>query len=897
MSDRFPHLTGSTPFPDVDGVNVFQHANDYDYSKFNSTQMRITLTNVPYDLGEVHVGQRTVSGIGNVVYFETKAKRDAWLAKQPGKSWSTKIRRLHQEDEIDMPIPFDVASKYNYCYIDYPLVPNSSDPLDYQDAPRVSRWLYFVREIKRKANNDSVLIVKRDSWQTFIYDLNIQALMLTRGHAPVKAMPADTFLANPVENNRYLIGDEYIIGEAERVASSGSLALNDGEIYACIATYGAITADWTHNVPVSSSYLTDGDPAPRVLAFPVSNFQAFMQNVDADYPQFKQTIQAVFFIDKRFLALSQETYSFGGVNVHVANGAKQTFTLMDFDKSQFGYPARYQNLAKLYTMPFAYLELTDDRGNTRRVAIESCGGKLSVQVLSSVAFPYIALDTHINGIGGTTAHTFTFKNATSHSVTLTGRWYDYLVAHDIPVFEVVQDPGIHGAYSTYFDREQATSELNAAYANATGNALAAKTNATNSANSENTNAKATAKAEQLNANASATAAQLNANASATTAQQNANASAATAKANADASADTTVSNTALQTAGNTTITSQNNASQATDTDLSNALNQANQAWNAGYTFSTVNAEIDAKVQSAAVGAAGNIANAICSPNPVAGLISGIASAATSGVQTAIATNLARTQADAAVANSQNLVNAGNQNNTDKYNNQSANNTAVTNAGNSVATGQTANSAANAKANASRDQSNANANAKRSYGTDVANAKRSYDTGVANAERSYNTAEATADRAKTTAITNAGVTYDQALEVAGRSRTVAQSRIANILKQKGLEPPVTFGSAALDYSTTRPILYQANIITRSRGTIAAAGDMFLKYGYNCSCYWEFKTFNIMDKFTYWQADDIVVKDLAIPDLYVDEIRYFLLGGVTVWRNPEDIGHTTIYENGI
>ena len=64
----FPHMN-DTEFPNVQNVNVYKYENELDYSRYDYTQMKLCLCDVPWDMGEAHVGARTISGIGNVVYF------------------------------------------------------------------------------------------------------------------------------------------------------------------------------------------------------------------------------------------------------------------------------------------------------------------------------------------------------------------------------------------------------------------------------------------------------------------------------------------------------------------------------------------------------------------------------------------------------------------------------------------------------------------------------------------------------------------------------------------------------------------------------------------------------------------------------------------------------------
>ena len=115
----------------------------------------------------------------------------------------------------------------------------------------------------------------------------------------------------------------------------------------------------------------------------------------------------------------------------------------------------------------------------------------------------------------------------------------------------------------------------------------------------------------------------------------------------------------------------------------------------------------------------------------------------------------------------------------------------------------------------------------------------------------------------------------------------------------LNAPVAFGKQSnADLAASRPLGLWANVVTESDYAIRRAGDEFLRYGYAYDAYWEFDgNWNACDKFTYWKLSDFWVKGLNIPDMYVDRIRFFLFGGVTVWSKPEYIGTTSIYENGL
>ena len=225
--------------------------------------------------------------------------------------------------------------------------------------------------------------------------------------------------------------------------------------------------------------------------------------------------------------------------------------------------------------------------------------------------------------------------------------------------------------------------------------------------------------------------------------------------------------------------------------------------------------------------------------------------------------------------------------TDTANNARTYTTATTNAGDSYNTDTTNN--ANTKNTAITNNQN-------TYDVTVANAQRTYDTATANNLRAYNTAIANAQRTYDAAIANNLRSFNNAKAIADRIKQTADDAIANDVKQAALQAPKEFGSFANgEHSTTRPQGVFCNIVTQSKDAIEQAGDYFLRYGYAVNRSWEFTTFNLMPKFTYWKCSDVWIKNNTVPDAYMDEIRFFLLGGVCVWRKPEDIGNISIYEN--
>ena len=613
MAHDFKKLTTNSAFPNLDNVEVYKYDNQFDYSRYDYTQMELMLCSVPWDMGEAHIGNRTISGIGNVVYFGSKANRDAWFGAIPDSQcfrFSTKFKELHREQIIDVPIPYDVCARYNYLKVHYALFANDESPVMFEDDEGVRDWFWFVREVEFVAPNTTRLHLLDDAFQTWIYDVDITGMVLERGHAPMFAVKTDEYLTNPIENNEYLLTEDVNFGSISQVKHIDVLQLNAGNMYACIATSANPRVDWGSKAgddwktPAGAGYTANGNPSFFVFALPVSQLATFLANVTNDFPQFKQTVQGVFFASDDLLTIGQ-AFTFANVECHMVSSSRKQFDFVQLEKSQFGYASRYADIAKLYTSPYAHIEVTDENGNVDIVRVEDTNGTLDVSAALSLAYPFVTIDAHLLGAGGTVGASITYRNVTAHTFNVSGQWYETLRTWNVPTFAVVLDAAREYDYSTHFDRLQRVNDYEKAYSNASASAttartnrdasaMAARDNAYNSADAALANSNASADTAKSNADASATAAKANADANADTAKSNADASATAAKANADANADTVKSNadasatTAKANADASAATAKANVATIAQANKSNTDDAADTAETNAYTMALAN---------------------------------------------------------------------------------------------------------------------------------------------------------------------------------------------------------------------------------------------------------------------------------------------------------------------
>ena len=783
---RFPHLHDSA-FPDISNVDVYRYANEFDYTRYDRTQMSMQLCTVPWDMGEAHIGNRTISGIGNVVFFESKTERDRWFDRIPDTEcyrFETKFKELHRSNQIDVAIPFDVAAKFNYLVVDYNMFANDGSPVMYENEHGLRRWFWFVREVEFVSPNTTKLHLLNDAWQTFIYDLNVSGMMLERGHAPMAQTSASKYLSNPVANCGNLLASDVMNDNALSVGYAASeLVFNAKNMKAVvISTANPVTGSWgakadsSWNTDAARHFTQDGVPSYCAFAMSASSISTFISNLSSSYPQFLQTIQGICFISSDLITLGT-SFTFASVACNLVSSGYKANDVLTLSESQFGYPKQYSHIAKLYTYPYAYIELSDENGEVTEIRIEQTNGKITFESCINLVYPWLQISGHLTSTGRGNRRTVKFSNITDRTVPIKGDWYKTVKSWDIPMFGVTQDSEEYNDFATHFDRAQMKTDAD------------------------------------------------------------------TAKANADASADTAVSISNLQVTANTANTAANTTKINSDQVQERATNVVNTLYANNYIAGTTNNQIQADNQRAAIAAS-----------------AAAAKAATSAITSALTGNIAGAIGSAVGGGAE----AGS-----------------IMATNSVTVNQTATQAAL--------QENYNEQQR-----DTANLTTQYKAGYA-----IDNAEAVRDNLNTLTTSSTAASAATMKANATRTQTAAYSAITNQVNQAALGVPRKFGDlTAGETATTKPMGLFCDIVTLDPYSIAYAGDEMLRYGYMLDRYWEFDgNWNVKGcrHFAYWKLRDFWVSNLDIPDMYVDKIRFFLFGGVTVWRSPEYIGHTDIYDN--
>lgn len=615
MGTYFPHLKGDIAGYPGAGREVYEQIpGAFDQSEWTEGT-KITLLSVPWGLYEPNVND-FVPG------FENEEERDEWFrshtemaANRANQNTEAHVLdtpvRYQMDTYVDLPFTFDYASKYNYLIVEYGNAPVTSG------EEGLRKWYYHIIEIDYSSPSCTRVKLAPDYWTTCLPFIEISHMILKRGHAPVAATSVDDYLNNPIENCSMLLAPDvdYGDGSRNRVAHNADNIFNDENAVPVIVVSGLDlhkgVSDEPNDNPISLAYQNvDGVPNDVAWAVTSGDLFGFITTWAESAPQTLMDLKGIYFVNKNLLDLESTGYNVFGCTIHRLVGGASLTIKNELTAAQFGYDEKYAKLAKLYTSPYAHLEIAASDGSVTEINIEDLyGNGASLEVAFNAIFPYIKIDAHVSNYGGA-RRTVYFGDV---SRAIGGKWQDTLVELDIPTYGIYVDKNTLAQFEGYYQREQSKknaqidyenailsaqtsydtgyASANTEYETATASASTTKTNAdaSNETSQENSNASAktgyqnthdsavtaeknakdSATTSEVNANASAKAAQTNANNSATTSRDNALRSNATAKTNEDASADAGYAN-AVRSAK----TSYDNTIRSADATLANTNRSA-----------------------------------------------------------------------------------------------------------------------------------------------------------------------------------------------------------------------------------------------------------------------------------------------------------------------------------
>ena len=886
----YPHLD-DTSFPHLDNIDVWKYKNTFDYTRWQP-EVRLKLCNVKWPDDYAHT-----------VAFNDDAARDEYFNNLTGHVVELTADNRRVSDTIKVPETYSVCSRYNYCVVEskYP-------DIAFSEQPR--KLFYFINGIRWMSPNATELELQLDVWTTYVNSASIQQVYLDRGHAPMDRTDASSYLQNPITHTDGLLTPDVNYGEGAEVVRDYSAARYDGDKYVCLAlpiAYGSFdnavkevghtsysaptfanTSDrhgyqfqvngygWTDtelgDTNLSSHPLINPGAAfvpstARIYAVPAK--QLFSNNgwrtLQTFYPYLIDVLQACFIVPENLITLGTK-HTKSGLDFYEIAFQKVTRAVeYDLSTEAFGYDSKYRDIAKLYTYPYAWLEVSTDAGQKVQVRIEDISGsKLVIHSFLNLTLPFLdwTIAATNAGAGGiNTVQVANLSGNTSDGTEFNSDFTRYLLDMGIPT------------YSVYLSGEDAYKLRQAGNVEAQrNNALVNYRNSVRSTNTghENTvdgNATMVTNTSAANATMVTNTANNGATATRNTALSVAASTSNTEDANFASTNNTDLANTMIALGGfidealqHTTIDINRDAMTSTNTN--NMLGSAASSIGSGLA-SGVTSAAQAGITSAASGAAaGAAAGAVVGPaGIIAGAaIGGIATAAAGLINSAVANqnsvisfNASADIAQATISNNQghrslnqaqaSLVTGMNTNTQTK----------ITDTNNALATNSNANNVSNANTNANNSAATNNANTNRSATTGNNNSRYSRNASVSNAQDSLRAAQ-----------------Y-------AHQKAITQSRAAAPVPNGP-----TSGDPRADAYGRRIIAVRAK--TQSDNAIRRAGDYFTRYGYAYNGLWDINTWVTAGKrFNYWRATDAVMSG-EINAGVRDTLLAILARGVTVWNDP-------------
>lgn len=907
--DRFPHLDKANSWPGLSTVDPFDLQVTFD----------------PYVWGpdvELHlVRTRLDEGYRNVVGWKTKGERDSWYDSHSDRSVRlTSEFHILPGQEVKLPIAFEVLQEYNQIFIDFPPTRTADG------SPSTHRFFYFVRDVEYRSPSATACIITLDEWTTHALDTSMPFIRLERGHAPMAAVDVDTYLSNPLNNASLLGVQDDTWGTPERLTAEAITMIDDPDVWAVLALSASIWIDphaigsdeW--GVPYSRDLFVQGAPSIQTVAVEPESLMTLLANIEEIAPQMMAAIQSCFIIPKKWVDVTytREAYN---VTVHEIGATQRLQSLVTLTRASFGYPSEYAGIAKLYTSPYAILEVIDHTGTSQQIRIEDTNGSLQISVAAALTYPALGIDVAVLGIGSDSTSSLSWDTFASHTCVGRGMWLETVRHYQIPTYMVTADPRRQYAMQQYHAVAQAQDQ------NATAESLSYQAAQASYDMQLAGLARQTARLGESQANATAQLAlsqgadddildlqvqktfkDLTADQNfmlvSTAVQQNTVALAASqaAASNGISVQQATVSQ-GVAMANEKAVTAQ------TDTAIQNAKAAwAISPYNAG---DAVGGAIRAAGSALVPGlgsslSAGLLSDALAPPGEATSApmtrgimdkIGGAIGQVTGGMGTPLVSAFTGgmtnseygatiASADAQVASAQGSVQLA------QLNLEGAQLTAQ-------------------NVEASYTMASGNITVMTQASQDLANAKWSNASGLAQDTLQVShdmQSDSLAQQQATQNTINAGdVALGQAN--AARTKTLADTNTAqrkrlqdaSILRgyrAAQLGTPIAVTAPALSSATvTRPQLIAARVITQSPAAIAAAGDTFLKWGYRfAGREWRISTLTPMPVFSFWMGE-VQMAAGNINTRTREVISGIFSAGVTIWKDPDKIGSTSIYENRI
>lgn len=474
MTNKFPHLAGSNPtYPGL-GDPYAQGDNTFDYNRWGEGT-KLTLCRVPWDATH------------NVVDWTKTDPKDYFdgLQNTSKITLNTEIN-VQPDGVVRLPVPIANVQRWNYLWVELEPMTSASQPLDYADGAALRNIGYFVRDAVQVTPSTTECRLDVDWWTNSLPYTHVSYMTLERGHAPLAAVSADEYLADPLHNNSLLLTEDVNYGEPVITKHSQlelwtatteplvcfALSCSLEQLSTMLTQAGTTASDeWTDpmfedtadrwgkqwqvnnyawgdatrykdSTTETTPWLTgSGLPGYTLIAVNATDAEAFLEYVQDHAPQLMQLMKASFAVPAMMLSTKQAGTA-GSITYYEVLPLNQLPPVpVELKKADFGYPSEYADLAKLYTSPYAKLTFSDNDGHSVDVRIE-CTSSLKIDRRVSMAFPYLRAQAFLEGVNGTGSNSLTWVdvNGLEHDSSMPAtNWQDTMLEFSIPTYALVAD--------------------------------------------------------------------------------------------------------------------------------------------------------------------------------------------------------------------------------------------------------------------------------------------------------------------------------------------------------------------------------------------------------------------------------------------------------------------------
>lgn len=845
MTGKFPHLPESE-FPGIENVDVFARP-DFDYQRWNATpKTKLKLLNVNF-----------CGDYDNVVKFDDDEARDVWFETAPGETVEIDTAFSHvPEAAIRLPLPMDEARAYNYLVIEIPEFTGDA-PVDFETPKGYRKFFYFIDSLRMLAPSTTEAMISEDVWTSYINHIEINCLMLERGHWPVANSDPDSFLQDPINRNSLLLAPDVDFGAGSMKVGSSEfhpvtmgrrsvvLALccepselaNLGEVIEAVTSapvFGGIPGDaygadaaiddygWAGNgrdysavrTPVTRTGSYDMVTANSTWYIECDAGDVFATGRLSDaletHPSLANVIKRAYVIPTDLLTFSGRMSALG-ISWHIVSGTAARDVKIDLSRESFDVPEEAGRFAKIFTWPYAWIEVSSPMGAPVIVRVENLAAGASVTTDILLSDPIAQAIQYVDGVCSNRVNLINVRRldgAMADSFLPDSRLADTLMTMEIESFAInwsASDADYLAHYNSNIRIPRNSQMQGYKVSTRAANATQAQINATNATN--RTNAQNTA--NNINANAQA----------------------------------------------NVTYNNEYTANRLEYNDASNFLNNSMVNTASMVANSVINQTTEAENQATAASAltsgVGNAVGNVLSGN----IVGAVAGAVTSAISAGITVNLASEKAGIQTA-------------------ANGNNAQLTVTGNIAGT------------NASNNLNTNNASAQNTNTYTIAS--NNANLTVTNANNSANTSDSNASIARNVSVQNSQTTplltaqYDQER----RYLDSQNGRPGSIGVQSG---PSELD--AIGWNGT-----QIRFVTQGDGALMQTASQFARFGYRLNQAIDFDGFSHMENFDFWKVSDVwLVGDDGVLEGAQRVIRNVLVKGTTVWRDPEKIGNVSVFEN--